>query len=56
MHFIVSDFKSILLEKDDKFDLYDNQNELGILFPFISYSNKIEYGHIQYIVRLYLNS
>jgi hypothetical protein len=30
MHYIANDFKSIVVEKDDNFHLYDNQNELSI--------------------------
>jgi hypothetical protein len=30
MHYIVNDFKSILVEKDGNFHIYDNQNELNI--------------------------
>jgi hypothetical protein len=30
MHYITDDFKSITVEKDDKFHLYGNQNDLSI--------------------------
>ncbi len=53
-HCIDGDFKSIVV--DDKFHLYDNQNELNILLPFAPYYDKVEYGHIQYIIRVSLNS
>ncbi len=55
-HCIASDFKYVLVGKNDKFHLYDNQNELSILLPFPPYYDKVEYRHIQYIVHLYLNS
>ncbi len=44
-----------MVEKNDKFHLYDKQNELSIFLPFPPYSNKIECGHIQYIICLSLN-
>ncbi len=43
------------MDTNHKFHLYDNQNELSILLPFPPYSNKVEYGHIQYIIHLPLN-
>ncbi len=55
-HCIASDFENILVEKDDKFHLDDNQNKLSILLSFPPYFDKVEYGHIQYIVNLSLNS
>jgi hypothetical protein len=55
-HCIANDFIFVLVEKDDKFHLYDNQNKLSILFPFPPYFDKVEYGHIQYIVHVSLNS
>jgi hypothetical protein len=30
MHYIVDDFKSVLVEKDENFHLYDSQNKLNI--------------------------
>ncbi len=29
-NYIVDDFKFVLVEKDDKFHIYDNQNELNV--------------------------
>jgi len=55
MHCIVGDFKYVLVEKDDKFHLYDNQNELNILLPFPPYFDKVEYGHIQFIIHVFLS-
>jgi hypothetical protein len=46
MHCIGGDFKFVLVEKDYKFHLYDNQNKLSILLPFPPYFDKVEYGHI----------
>jgi hypothetical protein len=45
-HCIIGDFNFFLMEKYDKFHLYDNQNELSILLPFPPYFDKVEYGHI----------
>jgi len=55
MHCIVGDFKYVLVEKDDNFHLYDNQNELNILLPFPPYFDKVEYGHIQFIIHVFLS-
>jgi hypothetical protein len=45
-----------MVENNDNFHLYHNQNELSILLPFPPYFDKVEYGHILYIVCLFLNS
>ncbi len=56
-HCIGNDFIFVLVEKDDKFHLYDNQNKLSILLPFPPCEiDKVEYGHIQYIIWVSLNS
>jgi hypothetical protein len=39
-----------MLETCHIYNLYDNQNKLNILLPFPPYYDKVEYGHIQYIV------